>query len=233
MRKAAVSAPVLLRRRFGHEDHVDVARVVQLARAALAHGDHRDAARRCAWRQMRAGDGESALERRGRQLGQLGHHVIDRQCAGDVACGDPQQSAPVGQPELARIRGAAHLGVEAGRLFVNAVPAAAEQLPVAGMPAQMIGQRGTGPEDGSEAGSQGGVRAQCCAQPLVWGDSGQACQREVRVGSGPERTDNPSVIAQYVPAQLVGEQTLGGRRISEAQRGKPASLGHCARHAHG
>ncbi len=78
-----------------------------------------------------------------------------------------------------------------------------------------------------------GVRAQCCAQPLVGSEPGQARQRKVRVGSGPERADNPGVIAQDIPAQFVGEQALGGRRISEAKRGEPAGLGHCARHAHG
>ena len=88
---------VLVLDRFGHEDHVDVAGVVQLAAAALAHGHHGQPARRRAGRQFGPGHGERRLEDRGRDVGQfLAHHVHGRD-PGEVPRREVQQPAPVGR----------------------------------------------------------------------------------------------------------------------------------------
>jgi hypothetical protein len=57
-------------RRFGHEDDVDVGDVVQLAPTGLAHGDDRQAGAPGIRPDLVAGDHESGLQRRLRQVGQ-------------------------------------------------------------------------------------------------------------------------------------------------------------------
>ena len=57
----------------------------------------------------------------------------------------------------------------------------------------------------------------------VGSEPGQARDSEVGIRRGTERGDDPGVVTEHVPAQVVGEQALGGGRIGEAERGKPAA----------
>ena len=58
--------------RLDDEDHVDVADVVELASAALAHADHREVGSRSPWSpQLGAGDRQRGLQRGRGQVGQL------------------------------------------------------------------------------------------------------------------------------------------------------------------
>ena len=74
----------------GHEDHVDVAGVVQLAGAALAHGEHGDPARRGAGGQFRARDRERGAQHGRGDVRELARHLLGRGHAGHVARGEVQ-----------------------------------------------------------------------------------------------------------------------------------------------
>ncbi len=93
---------VLVLEGFGHEDHVDVAGVVELAPAALAHGHHGQAAGRRAGRQFGSGHGERRLQDRGRDVGQFLAHLVHGRGAGQVARGELQQPAPVRRGQRCR-----------------------------------------------------------------------------------------------------------------------------------
>ena len=69
--------------RLHHVDHVDVANVVELAAATLAHPDHGDPAVHTAARQVGPGQGECGLKRGRGQVGKLpGHRLDDAQRVG-------------------------------------------------------------------------------------------------------------------------------------------------------
>ncbi len=82
--------------RLGDEDHVDVARVVELAGAALAHRHHCEPDRRGIRRELGPGDREGGLEYRVGEVGELLGHLVDGGVAGHVARGEVQQPTVVG-----------------------------------------------------------------------------------------------------------------------------------------
>src|SRR5690606_33037149 len=95
--------------RLGDEDDVDVADVVELARAALAHTDHGQP--RVVGVHFRTGDREGRFERGGGEVGQLGRDLLEAGPAGEVAGGQVGEPAAVGDPEVGerRLTGGARL----------------------------------------------------------------------------------------------------------------------------
>ena len=90
---------------LGDEDHVDVAHVVELATSALAHRDHRQAARRSIGGQLRACDGESSLERGIRKVSELLRDVVDACPVHEIAHDRRQQFVAIGHPQGIRRAG--------------------------------------------------------------------------------------------------------------------------------
>jgi len=92
-------------RGFGDEDDVDVADVVELARAGLAHRDDRERRRSdvgLGERDLATGDRHRRLERGTRQVGEARGHGgerVGRRDAQHVEQGDLREVAPVADPE--------------------------------------------------------------------------------------------------------------------------------------
>ena len=112
----------------GDEDHVDVAGVVELAPAALAHGDHRQPARGSAGRQLRAGDGERRLQDGGGQVGEFGGGLVEGDLAGEIAGRQVQEPLPVGHPQRGR-----RVGVPPGLAVTGRAGAPGAAEPAAGL----------------------------------------------------------------------------------------------------
>ena len=88
--------------RFGDEEHIHIADVVELLRAALAEPDHRQSALARILAYLCPADGQRRAERGIGQIGQLAGDVVqdlDRLGRSQVAGRDPEQRAPVGQPQ--------------------------------------------------------------------------------------------------------------------------------------
>ena len=87
-------------RRLGHEDDVDVADVVELVAAALAHRDRRRAGRTCAASPTLARATASAASSvPAARSDELGGDVVDAEVVGEVAGGEPQQQPSVLHPQ--------------------------------------------------------------------------------------------------------------------------------------
>ena len=93
--------------RLVHEHDVDVAEVVELAPAGLAHRDDRQPAG-VGVLLVRAGDAEGGAEGGDGEVGQLGRRLLERRQGGEVARGDAQEHAAVGDAELVRGIGGLH-----------------------------------------------------------------------------------------------------------------------------
>ena len=83
----------------GHEDHVHVGDVVQLAAAALAHRHHGQPGLGGALRQLGHGDLVRGGQGRVGQRGERGHGLLQAAPAGQVGRRDPQQRQPVRPPQ--------------------------------------------------------------------------------------------------------------------------------------
>jgi hypothetical protein len=81
------------------EYEVDVRRVIELAPALLAHGDHGEAARRLAGAALGDCGGDRPLERAIGQIGQLGAYSLQRQQPGEVADRQRQRRATAFPPQ--------------------------------------------------------------------------------------------------------------------------------------
>jgi hypothetical protein len=255
-RLAPVRPGALLARsgRLRHEDHVHVAGVVQLPGAALAHGDHRQPARRGSGRQVRPGDRQGGFECRRRQVGQLGGHLVEGRLPGEVPGRQRQQPPPVRHPQRGhRIRtGSAMAGRDRHRLGVRRPRADRRQQfgaqlarfryrervatgqdpPVTGVPGEMIPERHTGAEHGRQPGAQPGLAVQRAHQLWVPGHPGQRGQREVGVRGGGQRVDQAIPRLPGIHGEIPGEQELRPGRVGEPQPGQPCGSGGPARHAH-
>ena len=168
---------------LGHEDHVDVAGVVELAGAALAHrhdrqpgGRGRGRLGRVLGRQLGPGHRQGRLEHGVGQVGQLGRGLVDRDHAGQVAGGQVQQAAAVGGGEPGRpgrsrpsptagdrdrVVGvgadrAQQLGPELARLGAAVRVPAAQDGAVCRVPGQVSGQGLADAEDGNQPGAERG-----------------------------------------------------------------------------
>jgi hypothetical protein len=170
-----------------HEDHVDVADVVELAGTALAHRDHRQPAARGLLRQAGTGHVERGPECRVGEIRQVGGDLREA-VPGEVAGSDRQQPAPVRHPQRVDrvIAPGARLveQVGAGRLEERPRP---QVGPVRGVGTQVVGQGATDTAHGGQPRPQRwvvGHRAQQLRR--VRGDldqPGHTGQRRVRIGS--------------------------------------------------
>ena len=260
---AAVSSPVSasggggpVSGRLGDEDHVDVAGVVQLAGAALAHGHHGQTARRGPGGQLGPGHGERRLEDRGGDVGQLLDHLLHADHRGHVARGQVQQAAPVrrGQRRDRLVFGVVagdrlgqtgvgadgqqHLLAQFGRARGGRGPA--EDLGVFGVPGQVVGQAGADAEDGGQPVAEVGFVAQRLAQggPVVRGaeHAGQPGQGQVGIGRGGQRGEQRvgarlARLLVRIDAEVGEQQALGPRGVRETQPGQsPGQRGPRAAH---
>ncbi|CNG87318.1 Uncharacterised protein [Mycobacterium tuberculosis] len=221
--------------RFRHEDHVDVADVVQLAAPGLAHADHGEPARPVLG-DAGAGDREARLQRGRGEVGQLGGDLGDVRRADQVAAGQREQPPAVGDAERGeravaaghRLRGG-RVGAHGGEQLGAGVPgrggrAVAQHPPVVRMPGEVVAERGAHPEHGGEPlprprlGGEG--RAQLAARAVLVGgreEPQQPVQRQVGVGGAAERVEE--VVAGPRPGAALGvpQQPLGARGVGEAE----------------
>ncbi|BAU82757.1 glutamate-ammonia-ligase adenylyltransferase domain protein [Streptomyces laurentii] len=217
------------------EDDVHVGDVVQLAAAALAHGDHGEPAPGGVLGRGGLGERERGAQGGGGEVGQFGGGLGDVGGAAHVAGGDPEQTAAVGDAQRDRV---GHLGepaLELGETRVQVGRLVGDQgLPVVGVPCEVVGERLGGAEDAEQPVTErlrgeerGGERGPVGGQ-LGLDQADQAAQREVRVGGGAEGVEEDGVAAQG--GELVEvEQPLGGGRVGEpvpqqpGERTAPAS----------
>jgi len=205
---------------------VHVAGVVQLPGAALAHGDHRQPARRGPGREARPGDRQGGFERRGRQVGKLGGHLVKGHLPGEVPCRERQQPAPVRDPERRHRAGSGPVGRPRHRLGVRGPgadrreqlaphliglrcvewPVAGQDPPVIRMPGEVIPERRAGPQHRGQPGPQPRVVVQRLRQLGVTGHPGQRGQRQVGVRGGGQCLDQNAPGPAGVDGQVLGEQ---------------------------
>jgi hypothetical protein len=177
--------------RLGDEDDVDIAHIVQLATARLAHGDDRQAARCGGGRLLRDGQRQPGGQDGGRDVGELGGGLLGRQPVAEVTAGQRQDRPAVGLPEGAdalrrRVRrplAQAHapgrvVGIGADRLEHVALELARRRSARAGgVPVGVVVQDRPVPGVGGEVVGQAGARAEHREQaPAQQGRAAQARQ---------------------------------------------------------
>ena len=229
---------------LGDEDDVDVADVVQLPAAALAHRDHRQPARRRVRRQPGPGHRQRGLQRRGSQVGELGGDDCDVEAAGQVA-GRERQHAPTVRDAQRVERGpdarAPRPGVRADRTQHRALSSAsvgaaprleATQVgPVLGVAREMVAEgRRSAPQHGSQPVPQRHVVAQRGDQQRR--RSGAASSRRPEAAQGPsgsaaatERVQQTVVVDDDVGQAGPVELACSRRDIGETGRAsRPSRL---------
>src|SRR5690606_5301086 len=159
----------------------------------------------------------------GGEVGELGGGLGDVDGPTDVAGGDGEQAAPVGDPQGHRIGDVGETALELLDARVQVPGFVGDQgLPVAGVPGQVVGEGAGGTEHAEQPVPQrlgrdhrveeflarGGVRLRL-QQPH------QPEQREVGVGGGTERVEQDRVVAQGGQFGAV-QQALGGGGVREA-----------------
>ncbi len=184
------------------EDHVHVAGVVELAPAALAHGDHRQPGGGRPRGQLGAGDGQRGLEGRGGEVGQFGRGLVDCDGAGQVPGRQVQQPPLVGGGQGGSRVPVLRPGRVGDRLRVVGLSAhrrqqvrpelggpraaqrvrAAQHLAVVRVADQVIAERGARAEHRGKPVPQPGVSAQRGEQVTVERHPGQRGQGQIRVG---------------------------------------------------
>ncbi len=234
------------------EDHVHVAGVVELAPAALAHGDHRQPGGGRALGQLGTGDGQRGLQGRGGEVGQFGRGLVDRDGAGQVPGRQVQQpplvgggqggsQVPVPRPGLVgdRLR-VAGLGAHRRQQVRPQLggPRAAQRVrpaqhqAVVGVADQVVAERGARAEHRGQPVPQPGVSAQRGEQVAVERHPGQRGQGQIRVGGRGERGQQVSVGALGVEGQVLTEQPFRAGRVSKSHPGQFPGRGRPSAHAH-
>ena len=221
--------------RFVAEQHVDVGHVVELGPAELAHAEHGQAHRRRVVAGLAGRHRQGGLQAGVGQVGQLGRGLLDRDPAGQVAHGHPQQLAALEPPQP--VPGGRRVGVggdHRDRLGdqLGPGPGGGEPPPV-GQPVGLGGvggqprpQRPAGRDQGDEAApepepapQQGGEAGRV---GMGGGDRGQGPGRELGGGAGGD------VGPQPVPAGGGGRRPRpeplqvgrGRLRLLEAEPGQ-------------
>ena len=123
--RVATASELVAVHRLVHEDHVDVGDVVELVPAALAHRDHGQADGGGVLPHLRPGDREAGVERAGREVGQLGGHVVDADVVGEVAGRQPDQHPAV--LDAHRVEGLPSGRVATGTSASGSAPTAASR----------------------------------------------------------------------------------------------------------
>jgi len=235
---------VLVLDRFGHEDHVDVAGVVQLAAAALAHGHHGEPARSGRGGKFGPRHGERRLEDRGRDVGQFLARDVHRRHPGQVPRREMQQPTPVGrgQPRGGLRAGghrpagivgvgadrAEHVGAEFGLL--RALDGTAQGLRVLGVTGQVIGQARADAEHRGEPVAEILLGAERRAQAVLTAGNllsrgeqpGHPGQGQVGVGRAGDRGHHrvgPQLGRGR--AEVVEQKAFGPRGIRESHPRQP------------
>ncbi|MDH6490860.1 hypothetical protein M2157_006859 [Streptomyces sp. SAI-127] len=206
------------------KDHVHVGDVIQLVAPALAHRDHREPAQRGVLGCGRPRYGERGAQGRGGEVGEFGGGLGEVGGAAHVTGGDRQQTAAVGDAQGDGVGG---LGEPAFELLDAGVQIARlvgdEGLPVAGVPGEMLGERGGRAEHPEQPVAQR-LRRYHGVEQLPVGlhlqKPHQTMQREVGVGGRAERLQQHRVIAYAAQLPAV-QQPLGGGRIGETVPQKP------------
>ena len=84
---------------LGDKEHVDVGDVVELATAALAHGDHGEPAACGVLRRLRTGDGECRFERRVGEIRDSRRHIDECGALREISRRDGEEPSTVGRPQ--------------------------------------------------------------------------------------------------------------------------------------
>jgi hypothetical protein len=227
--------------RLGHEDHVDVADVVELPGAALAHPHDREpylAVRRTLV-DLGARDGQRGLQGRAREVGQLGGDLGQRGLSGQVAGGHVRQPPPVGDPQGdQRVRGG---GARLGRVGFGADRAQqrrpvlgqrghGQQVEVLGMAFEVVAEGGAHAEQGEHPLPEPLVGAQPVeGGGLPLGQPGQRGQCQGRIGHRDQRFEqavevDPRPLDQPGGAGRVGESESGEAGCGGLDPGHPSIL---------
>jgi hypothetical protein len=240
--------------RLGHEHHVDVAHVVELTATRLAHADDCEPAGRRALGQPGERHRQPGRQGGGRQVGQLARDVLDADDARQVAPGQPEQAAAVGQAQVlhhvrsgppgagaARPPGQRLVGRRADRVEqrpLQAVQAGAhggelvvgQQPPVARVEHQVVGERQAGAQHPEQAPPQARAGRQRREQrsPVVRGreQAGEPGRGGVGVGGVTELGDQH--LGPLVDRRPVGQQSGRGerrRRIGGLGEAQPGEPG--------
>ncbi len=233
--------------RLCHEDDVDVGDIVELVATALAHRDHREPGVRRRRADPLPSHGERGVQRRAREVGELGGRVVDAEVMGEVACGQAQQ-----HPAVLHAQGVERLGVRSagGRHRVCRISAdgtqqaradgvrrrpgraerrVGELVPVRGMPDEVVAEGLAGAEHAHQTHRSALVADQHVEQLVVARvrQPDEARQRQVGVGRPAEERQQ----------RLGGGTELAQARASavdvvEAEGEQPPTAGPGVRAAH-
>ena len=227
---------------FGHEHHVDVAGVVELTPAALAHRDHRETTTVDRSARLGPGDRQRRLQRCPGEVRELGRHVGDISSVANITRGKTEQMVAIAHAE--QVGGHAdrsgrhrHDNIRISLYADQQAPSQprgrgpdvdiqTQQPPRDGALHQVLGQRLARTEHSQQAASQLRVVSKGCRQrvgschprrlsPRRLGrqEVGKSVQGGVRIGGGRE-------LRQQVAAVLQGVQ-----RIARKSRKRAVGLG--------
>jgi hypothetical protein len=205
--------------RLGHEHDVDVADVVELPAAALAHRDDREAAFRRAGGQLGARHRQRRLQGRGGEVGELGRYVVDPDSSGEIAGRDVDQHPPVRHAQRVHRRrprqpgpggGVVRLGAHGreqspAQLGGRPLLGLAGRAPVIGMAQQVLGEGGAGAEHREQAIPRSAIlgegRRERFGVRQPGGELLERGQRGIRVGRQAERGDQVFLVADAQPGK--------------------------------
>lgn len=211
-------------RRFRHEDHVDVGDVVQFVAAALAHRDHREAAGGGVLGGGVLGEGQGRAEGGGGQVGEFARGLGDVRGAADVAGGDGEQAAAVGDAEGDRVGGLGQAAFELRDARVEVVRFVRDQgVPVGGVAGEVVGEGGGGAEDAEEAVAEG-LAAMRVSSSSRWAVGvGWASRRRTR----PCRARSGSAVAPRASRRTGSSRTVVSSGPSRRRSAAEGSVKPC------
>ena len=207
---------------LGHEDHVDVADVVQLVPTALAHRDHRQPAAGGRVTELGPRDGEGCVERSGGQVGELGRGVVDAEVVGQVAGGQPQQL-----PAVLHAQGVLGSG-RIGRGHGHLAPADRRRPRASAPHASPYARAGSSPAPGRSARASGsGWRRRCSPSATLLPEHREQPHRGALVvgaprPAAPSRSSAASARATRADKRLVGVGAPADQRAAAARPRPPA-----------
>jgi len=219
-RRGFVSGSVGLGLGAGDEDDVDVADVVQLLAAALAHADHGETDGCSATRQLLLCEPQRSRQRLLGQLGEPRADGVEAHLRPQVEGAQHCQLAPVGGTQRVQVGRRA----DVGRLGIDEAP------PVLGVADEMVAEGGARSEDGDEAPLENRVVRQRGQQrgPAGCRHALQRPQRQVGV-RGAGNSDDPRLAKPsclHGPSRCLDVDEAQPRQPGGQAAGTPAT---CAR----
>lgn len=213
--------------RVADEDDVDVGHVVQLVAAALAHRDDGEAAQGGVLGGGGGGDPQGRAEGGGGQVGELGGGLGDVDGAADVAGGDGEQAAAVGDAQADGVVRVGEAELELGESGVQVGGLVGDEAePVAGVAGEVVAEGLGGAEHAEQPvaqrlGADEGVEEPGqLAVRLGLGEPDEAEEGEVGVGGRAEGVDQHGIGA-YGRERVGVEQPGGGGGVGEAAAEQP------------